>query len=143
MAKGKTSKVVEFSTDFRGKWFQPLQQNQIIKGVFTREFKTDSKFKNSREDSDNFGKKTKSNYEITLDGNKGKINFSEGGGPLQALLDALSIGDRVEIHYSHLEKKDGEKCPVTVKTSEQLKKWRGGKNNPCYPRFTVLKLFKK
>ena len=144
MAQKKTgSKVVDFATDFKGKWFDPLVQGQKIEGVFIRSFDTESDFKNLREKSENFGKKKKTNYEIKL--NKGgQINFSEGSGPLQALLDALEPGDRVIIHYDTLELPDnGGKMPKTVKTKEQMWKWRGGKKEASYPRFELLRIVKK
>ncbi len=142
MGKKKKGKVVDYKTDFKGGWFDPLKQNQTIQGVFVREFATDSDFKNTREDSDNFGKKKKSNYEIKLDGG-GAVNFSESSGPLQALLDDLTPGDRVDIQYLHLALPDGTPCPKTVTTKEAMWKWRGGKKESSWPVWKHLRRVSK
>lgn len=133
MVKKKKNKVVgikgkdgreRFNLNFsKGEWFNPLKQNQVIEGVFTKTFVTDSKFKNTRENSEAFGKNAKVNYEITRD--KGTpICISETGGPIQSLLDSLNVGDRVHFEFVCLKREDGELCPKTVKTPEQLKKWK-------------------
>jgi len=133
--------MVEFPVDFSGRYFDPLIQNQQIHGVFVGSREVESKFKNSREESDNFGKKKKTNYEIKTQ--SGSIIFGEGGGPLQSFLDGLEVGQYVEIGYLCMKLPDGTLCPKTIKTREQLYKWRGGKKESSFPKFEYLRAEKK
>lgn len=110
----------------KGDWFDPLKQNQTIEGVFTRTFRSESKFKNTRENSEAYGKKEKVNYEFQRDKGQVPICIGETSGPLQSLFDSLNPGDWIQIKYLHLKREDGEQCPKTVKTFEQLKKWKAG-----------------
>ena len=130
-----------YSTEMGGKWFDPLAGKQIIEGEFLRTFTTASKFKNTREGSDCFGKKQKTNYEI-LQPNGEKIVFSEGGGPLQALLDDLKPGDSIHVEFAGLEREDHVMVPVSIKTREQLKKWKGGSKVCCYPKYVPKGIWK-
>ena len=121
----KKGKVENWNIGFtKGDWFNPLVQDQKLEGVFLKTFQTDSKFKNTRENSAAFGKKAKVNYEFARDG-KNPFCIGETSGPLQALFDSLSPGDRLKFTFKHLKREDGEVCPKTVKTFDQLKKWKG------------------
>ena len=142
MAKGKEVKMkkggmVDYAVEFNGRYFDPLLRPQTIHGVFVGSKDVESKFRNERKGSPNEGKKTKTNYEIKT--NHGSVIFSEGSGPLQALLDDLAVGDYVEIGYKTLKTPDGTPMPPTVKTKEQLWKWRGGKKEPSYPVWDYLR----
>lgn len=130
-----------YNTEMGGKWFDPLKGKQTIEGEFTRSFTTSSKFKNMREGSDCFGKKEKMNYEI-LQANGEKIVFGEGGGPIQALFDDLRVGDSVHIEFIGLQREDGEMVPASIKTREQLNKWKGGKKVRVFPRFAPKGVWK-
>jgi hypothetical protein len=138
MAKGKKAPKVKgrkyYSTEMGGKWFDPLKGKQTVEGEYVRSFETASKFKNMREGSNCFGKKLKENYEILLDSGD-KVNFSEGGGPIQALFDDMKPGDRLHIEFIGLEREDGVMVPASIKTREQLNKWKGGKKVRCFPRY--------
>src|SRR4029077_2921340 len=79
----------------KGDWFNPLVQNQTVEGVLTKVFQTDSKYRNKREDSQAYGKKSKVNYEFMRDGDKPPLCFGETSGSLQAMIDSLNIGDRI------------------------------------------------
>lgn len=142
MAKEKKDQVVKtqkggktyYSLEFeRGIWFNPLAGPQTFDGVFLKTFGTDSKFKNTRSGSEYFGKNTKGNYSFRMD-KQGVLNFSETGGLFQAFLDDLVPGDRVHFSFIGLKRaSDGEMMPKSIKTKEQLIKWRGGKKEPAYP----------
>jgi hypothetical protein len=130
--KIKGGRVHYDMTRQKGAWFDPLIMNQTIEGVFTKTFDTKSDYKNSREASSHFGKKMKTNYEITKSSG-GAVILSEGGGPLQDLLEDLRIGDFIHLEFKHLALPDGTPMPKTIKTKEQLYKWRGGKKEPSWP----------
>ena len=53
----KKGKVENWNIGFtKGDWFNPLVQDQNLEGVFLKTFQTDSKYKNTRENSVAFGK---------------------------------------------------------------------------------------
>lgn len=140
MVKKNASKKMSgtsYATEMGGKWFNPLAGPQVVKGEYSRSFTTASKFRNTREGSDCFNKKEKNNYEIVASDGQ-RIVFGEGGGPLQALLDDMRVGDLIEVHFSHLEREDGEKVPTSIKDRKALDKWKGGKKVRVFPRFTML-----
>lgn len=145
MAKKNASKVKGrkyYSTEMGGKWFDPLAGKQTLEGEFTRTFTTSSKFKNLREGSDCFGKKEKLNYEfVKEDGSK--FVLGEGGGPLQAMLDDLKPGNKVHIEFIGLEREDGVMVPSSIKTREQLKKWKGSSKVRCFPRYADKGVWKE
>jgi len=135
----KTKGLVDYAVDFNGRYFDPLIQDQKIHGSFVGAREVESKFRNQRETSPNFGKKVKTNYEIKKSENGQSVIFSESSGPLQNFFDNLAVGDYVEIYYKTQRLPDGTPMPKTVKTREQLHKWRGGKKEPSYSVWEYLR----
>jgi hypothetical protein len=132
--------MIEFSTEGM-KFFDVLKRPAEYHGTFLGEETQKSKFASKRRGSPNFGKKQKTNYGVMTPA--GKVMFSESSGPLQDLFDQCTPGDYVEIDYLTCALPSGELMPSSVKTKEQLWKWRGGKKEPSYPKFSRLALKKK